>query len=51
VINQRKNVTRGIHPRFVHQSASLDYHEKMENWEVEENININVVEETGENYL
>ncbi len=35
----------------MYQSTSLDYYELVEDWEVEENTNINVVEETKENYL
>ncbi len=38
-------------PRFVYQFAFLDYYEQVEDWEVEENTNINVVEGTKENYL
>jgi len=51
VINRGKDVTRGIQPKFMYQSASLDYYELMEYWEVKENTNINVVEEIKENYL
>jgi hypothetical protein len=43
--SQRKDVTRGIQPKFVYQFASPNYYELMEYWEVEENTNINVVEE------
>jgi hypothetical protein len=35
----------------VYQSSFLDYYELMENWEVEENIDIDVLEEIEENYL
>jgi len=49
--SQRKDVTKSIQPRFMYQSTSLDYYELVEDWEVEENTNINVVEETKENYL
>jgi hypothetical protein len=35
----------------VYQSASPNYYEPMEDWEVKENTNINLVEETKENYL
>ncbi len=35
----------------MYQYASLDYYELVEDWEVEENTNINVLEETEENYL
>ncbi len=35
----------------MYQSTSLDYYEPTEDWEVENNTNINVVEETKENYL
>jgi hypothetical protein len=49
--NQRRDVIGGIQPMFVYQSTSLDYYELVEDWEVEENTNINVVEETKENYL
>jgi hypothetical protein len=36
---------------FVYQSASLNYYEPMEDWEVEENTNIDVVEEIEDNHL
>ncbi len=49
--SQGKDVVGGIQPEFLYQSTSPDYYELMENWEVEENTNINVVEETEENYL
>jgi hypothetical protein len=35
----------------VHESTSLNYYEPLEDWEEEENTNINVFEETNENYL
>jgi len=35
----------------VYQFASLNYYEVMEDWEVEENTNTDVFEETEENYL
>jgi hypothetical protein len=35
----------------MYQFASPDYNEPMEDWEVEGNTNIDVVEETKENYL
>ncbi len=35
----------------MYQSASLDYYEPVEDYEVEENININVFKKTKENYL
>jgi hypothetical protein len=35
----------------VYQSTSPNYYELMEDWEVEENTNIDVLEETKENYL
>jgi hypothetical protein len=35
----------------VYHFASPKYYEPMEDWEVEENTNINVVEEIEENYL
>jgi hypothetical protein len=34
----------------VYQSTSPNYYELMEDWEVEENTNIDVLEETKENY-
>ncbi len=49
--SQGKDVIRGIPPRFVYQFASLDYYKPVEDWEVEENIDINVVEEIEKNYL
>jgi hypothetical protein len=36
---------------FVYQFTSLDYYEPMEDWEVEKNTNIDVLEEIEENYL
>jgi hypothetical protein len=35
----------------VYHSASPNYYELMEYWEVEENTNINVVEKIKKNYL
>jgi hypothetical protein len=35
----------------VYQSTFSDYYELLENWELEENTNIDVLEETKENYL
>jgi hypothetical protein len=35
----------------VYQFASLDYYEPVEDWEVEENTNINVLEKTKESFL
>ncbi len=49
--SQGRYVTRGIQPWFVYQSASPNYYELVEDWEVEETTNIDVVEETKENYL
>jgi hypothetical protein len=34
----------------MHQSASLNYYELMEHLEVDENTNVDVFEETEENY-
>jgi hypothetical protein len=51
VNNQRRDVTGGIQPRFVYQFVSPDYYEQVEDWEVEENINIDVVEKIEKNYL
>jgi hypothetical protein len=46
---------KGCYKRYTTQvcvsSTSLNYYEPVEEWEVEENININVVEEIEENYL
>jgi hypothetical protein len=41
----------GIQPKFVYRFASPYYYELMEDWEVEENTNIDVLEEIKENYL
>jgi hypothetical protein len=49
--NQKRDVIGGVQPMFVYQSTSLNYYELVEDSEVEENTNINVVEETKENYL
>jgi len=49
--NQGRDVTWGIQPRFVYQSTFPNYYELLEDWEVEENTNIDVVEKTKENYL
>jgi hypothetical protein len=35
----------------VYQSTFSDYYELLENWGLEENSNIHVLEETKENYL
>ncbi len=51
MINQGRDVTKGIQPMFVYKSTSLDYYEPMENQDVEKNTNIDVVEEIEENYL
>jgi len=51
VISQKRDVTKGIQPKFVYQSTYPYYYEPMEDWEVEEHTNIDVVEETKENYL
>jgi hypothetical protein len=48
VTNQGKDVTKGIQPRFVYQSTFPNYYELVEDWEVEENTNINVLEEIEE---
>ncbi len=48
--SQEKDVIRGIQPKFVYQSASLDYYELVEHWEVEENTNVDVFAEIKENY-
>ncbi len=34
----------------MYQSTSLDYYESVEHWEVNENTNVDVFEETKENY-
>ncbi len=47
----RKDVIGGLQLRFVYQSTSLDYYELVEDWEVDENTNIDVIEEINENYL
>jgi hypothetical protein len=49
--SQRRDVTRGIQPKFVYQFTFPNYYELVEDWEVEETTNIDVVEETKENYL
>jgi hypothetical protein len=51
VNNRGKDVTKGIQPKFAYYSTSLNYYELVEDWEVEENTNIDVVEKTKENYL
>jgi len=51
VTSRKRDVIRGIQPKFMYKFASPDYNEPMEDWEVEENTNIDVVEETKENYL
>jgi hypothetical protein len=40
-----------MQPRFVYQFAFPNYNELVENWEVEKNTNIDVIEEIEENYL
>ncbi len=44
-----RDVTRGIQPKFVYQSTSPNYYEPVEHWEVDENTNVDVFEETEEN--
>jgi hypothetical protein len=51
MISRRRDVTRGLQPRFVYQFASLNSYELVKDWEVKENTNINVVEEIQKNYL
>ncbi len=51
VTSWRKDITGVIQPKFVYQSTSLDYYEPTKSWEVEENTNIDVLEETEDNYL
>ncbi len=51
MISQRRDITGGIKPRFVYQYASPYYYALVEEWEVEKNINIDMLEEIGENYL
>ncbi len=51
VISWKRDVTKGIQPKFVYQFAYPYYYEPMEDWEVEENTIIDVVKETKENYL
>ncbi len=46
-----RDVIGGIQPRFVYQSAFVDCYESVEHWEVDENTNVDVFEETKENYL
>jgi hypothetical protein len=40
VKNKRRDVTGGIQPKFVYQSAFLDYYELVEDWEVETPISM-----------
>ncbi len=49
--SRRKDIIGGIQSRFVYESTSLDYYEPMEDWEVEKNTSINVLEEIEKNYL
>ncbi len=48
--NRGRDVIGGIQPKFVYQFASPDYYEPVEHWEVDENTNVDVFEETKENY-
>jgi hypothetical protein len=48
VNSQGKDVIGGMQPKFVYQSTFPDYYELVEDWEVEENTNINVLEEIKE---
>jgi hypothetical protein len=50
VNSQGRDVTKGIQPKFVYQSSSPNYYEPVEHWEVDENTNVDVFEETKENY-
>jgi hypothetical protein len=43
--SRRRVVIRGMQPKFMCQSTSLDYYEPVEHWEVDENINVDVFEE------
>ncbi len=47
---RRRDVTGNIQPRFVYQSASPDFYELVEHWEVDENTNVDVFKEIKENY-
>jgi hypothetical protein len=49
--SRRRDVTRGIQPRFMYQFTFPNYYELMEDLEVEKNTNIDVVEEIKNNYL
>jgi hypothetical protein len=49
--NQKKDIIRSIQSKFVYQYGFPNYYEPVEDWEVEANDNINVIEETKENYL
>jgi hypothetical protein len=40
-----------MQPSFVYQFASPNYYELVEDWDVEENTNIDVLEESEKNYL
>jgi hypothetical protein len=48
--SQGRDVIIGIQPKFVYQSTFPNYYELVEDWEVEKNTYIDVVEETKENY-
>jgi hypothetical protein len=45
MISQKRDNSKVIQSRFVYQSASPNYYELVEDYKVEENTNINVLEE------
>jgi hypothetical protein len=51
VTSQEGILQEVYNPRFMYHFASPNYYELLEDWEVEENTNINVLEETKENNL
>jgi hypothetical protein len=49
MISRGRDVTGRIQPRYVYQFTFLIHHEPMEHWEVDENTNVDVFQETKEN--
>jgi len=48
--NLGRDVIGGIQPRFMYECASPNYYEPMEHRKVDENTNVDMFEESEENY-
>jgi hypothetical protein len=49
MISRGRDVIRRIQPKYVYQFTSLVPRDPMEHWEVDENTNVDVFQETKEN--